>query len=112
MTTQPATELQDRLSELMTLNELAIALSTTLDEATVVDRALEAIVKHLPFERALVILADEPRGVLAGARSVGGSPDLENVIATAEISLDDPEAQLVEIYRSDGPLVYTTSTAT
>ncbi|MCI0345514.1 MAG: GAF domain-containing sensor histidine kinase [Chloroflexi bacterium] len=99
-------QLRDRLSELMTLNELAIALSTSLEEATIVDRALEAIVKHLPFERALIILADESRRVLAGARSIGGSAELGELIGAAEISLDDTDAQLVEIYGSDGPLVY------
>ena len=99
-------QLRDRLSELMTLNELAIALSTSLDQATIVDRALVALVKHLPFERALIILADESRGVLAGARSIGGSVGLGALIGAAEIPLDDPEVQLIEIYRSDGPVVY------
>ena len=90
----------------MTLNELAIALSTSLDRTTIVDRALEAIVKHLPFERALIILADESRHILAGARSIGGSAELAAIIGAAEISLDNEDAQLVEIYRSDGPVVY------
>jgi signal transduction histidine kinase len=100
------TALHDRLSELMTLNELAIALSTSLDRTTIVERTLDAIVRHLPFERALIVLADEARGVLTGARSIGGSAEVAARVAEAEIRIDDAVSQLAEVYRSDGPLVY------
>ena len=61
-------DLQERLAELMTLNELAAAAGSTLDRDELLDRSLEAVTRHLRFDRALVLLADETRGVLgAGA---------------------------------------------
>ena len=73
-------DLQHRVAELMTLNELASAAGSTLDRTELLDRSLAAVTRHLRFDRALVLLADDDRGVLADGRSIGGSPTV-----TAEI---------------------------
>ena len=66
-------DLHERVAELMTLNELAGAAGSTLDRDELLDRSLEAVTRHLRFDRALVLLADEDAGVLCDGRSVGGS---------------------------------------
>jgi signal transduction histidine kinase/CheY-like chemotaxis protein len=99
-------DLEQRVAELMTLNEAGVALSTTLDIDELLDRSLRAVVAHLRFDRAMVLLADEDRGVLAGGRSVGGTAEMESVVSTIELPLDHPTSQLVELYRADGPMLF------
>lgn len=99
-------DLQERLAELMTLNELAAAAGSTLDRDELLDRSLAAVTRHLRFDRALVLLADEARGVLGGGRSVGGSAEMSARIAELELPIDAEVSQLVQLYRSDGPLFF------
>jgi len=99
-------DLEQRVAELMTLNEVGVALSSTLDLDELLDRSLRAVVAHLRFDRAMVLLVDDERGVLAGGRSVGGTPDMEAVISAIELPLDHPTSQLVALYRADGPMLF------
>ncbi len=95
-----------RLAELMTLNDLGLIVSSTLDRDELLDRALDAVIRRLRFDRALVLLVDPARGVLAGGRSVGGSPEMTARIGELELSVDLDEALLSRIARSDGPLLF------
>ncbi len=99
-------ELQQRVAELMTLNELGVALSATMDVEELLDRSLGAVVNHLRFDRALVLLADDERGVLTGGRSVGGTPEMDEVVARIELPLDHPTSQLVALHRATGPMLF------
>ena len=99
-------DLEQRVAELMTLNELGVALSTTLDIDELLDRSLRAVVAHLRFDRAMVLLADPERGVLADGRSVGGTTDMEAAVSSIELPLDHPTSQLVALYRADGPMLF------
>ena len=99
-------DLQERLAELMTLNELAAAAGSTLDRDELLDGSLAAVTRHLRFDRALVLLADEERGVLTGGRSIGGSPEMAARVAELELPLDDRSSQLVQLYHADGPLLF------
>jgi signal transduction histidine kinase len=98
--------LEERVSELMALNELGVALSTTLDLHELLDSALRAVVTHLRFDRALVLLADEAQGVLADGRSVGETAEMTRVISELRLPLDHPHSQLVALYRADGPMLF------
>lgn len=106
MSTDPATLAEQRLAALVTLNELAIAAGSTLDRDEVIDRSLAALTRNLRFDRALVLLLDEERRVLAHGRSVGGSPEMATEVAALEIPLDLEEALLARIARADGPLLF------
>jgi signal transduction histidine kinase len=99
-------DLQERLAELMTLNELATAAGSTLDRGELLDGSLAAVTRHLRFDRALILLADEERGVLTSGRSVGGSPEMNARIAELELPLDATVSQLVQLYHADGPLFF------
>ena len=100
-------DLEQRLAELMTLNELGVALSsTTLEVDELLDRSLQAVVSHLRFDRAMVLLADERRGVLSGGRSVGATPEMVQMVAELELELDHPTSQLAVLYRADGPMLF------
>jgi signal transduction histidine kinase len=99
-------ELQQRLSELVTLNELAGALSSTLDLDEILDRALDALVARLPFDRALVLLIDAAERVLTHGRSIGGGAEARDAIATVRIPLAEMRSTLVQLALADGPLVF------
>ena len=99
-------ELQTRLSELVALNEVAAAVSSTLDLDELLDVALRAIVDHLPFDRALVLLVDEERRLLFGGRSIGGSEAAADLVGGFSVALSEERSTLVQLARADGPLVF------
>jgi signal transduction histidine kinase len=98
--------LHQRVAELMTLNELAVAAGSTLDRDELLDRSMEAIVRHLRFDRVLVLLADEARGVLSAGRSLGGSPEMARQVEELELPVDLGTSLLVQLYHADGPLLF------
>ena len=99
-------DLQERVAELMTLNELAAAAGSTLDRDELLDRSLDAVIRHLRFDRALVLLADEENGVLTSGRSAGGSAEMAAQVAQLRLPLDERISQLVQLYHADGPLLF------
>jgi signal transduction histidine kinase len=99
-------DLEQRLAELMTLNELGVALSTTLDVHELLDRSLLAVISHLRFDRAMVLLADEEHGVLGDGHSAGATPEMEQLVAELELPLDHPTSTLAALYRADGPMLF------
>jgi signal transduction histidine kinase len=99
-------ELQERVSELVALNELGAALSSTLDLDELLDRALRAVVDRLPFDRALVLLVDSSAGVLTGGRSIGGADDVAGLVAGLRLPLAEMRSTLVQLASADGPLVF------
>jgi signal transduction histidine kinase len=99
-------QLQDRLSELIALNELGIALGSTLDLDELLDRALHAVVDHLPFDRALVLLVDEDPAVLTRGRSIGGPAAVEALVEELRVPLSETQSALVQLALADGPMVF------
>ena len=99
-------DLQERVAELMTLNELAAAAGSTLDRDELLDGSLKAVVRHLRFDRALIMLADAERGLLCDGRLIGGSPDMTVAVAALEVPLDRTVSQLIQLYQAEGPLLF------
>ena len=106
MSVTPEALAEQRLAELITLNEIGLAVSSTLDRDELLDRSLQAVTRHLRFDRALILIVDPERNVLTGGRSIGGSPEMAARIADAEVPLDDESALLSRIARADGPLLF------
>ena len=106
MSVTPEALAEQRLAELITLNEIGLAVSSTLDRDELLDRSLKAVTRHLRFDRALILIVDPERNVLTAGRSIGGSPEMAARIAAAEIPLDDEAALLSRIARADGPLLF------
>jgi signal transduction histidine kinase len=100
------TELSDRVAELVTINEVAVALSTTLDIDDLLGRSLQAVVSRLRFDRALILLIDEERRVLTAGRSIGGSNDLAKMVAGLELPLSETRSTLVQLALADGPTLF------
>jgi PAS domain S-box-containing protein len=103
-------DLRRGLSELSALHEVGKALGATLDLDELVERSLLAVVRNLGYVRAIVLLADDSGRVLRDARSVGGR-GLNEIVAGAQIPLDDPGSPLVEAFNANGPVVVEDATA-
>jgi hypothetical protein len=99
-------ELQVRVSELTALHELSIATQATLNLDEVLDAALSAVVGHLNFDRALVMLVDQDRRVLTRARAVGARPDEEVLLETFEVHLDSPDALFASLLGASSAVFY------
>ena len=104
--TMSRAELQRRLDELTALNELATALTSTLDLGEIVERALHAVVDRLPFDRALVLLVDDAAGILGDGRSIGGSAESTALVREIRLRLAETRSTLVQLARADGPMVF------
>lgn len=98
--------LQDRLGELVVINRLAIALAATRDPEAILEIGLREAVEGLGFERGLILVVDEARGVLTGGRSLGGTAELAGLVADTTVPIDDRDALLARLARSDGPLLF------
>ncbi|MDQ3128861.1 MAG: GAF domain-containing sensor histidine kinase, partial [Chloroflexota bacterium] len=105
-TTLSRAELQRRLGELTALNELGGALSSTLDLDELLDRALDAVVHRLPFDRALVLLVDPVANTLGDGRAIGGSAEIAALVGQVSVSLDEGRSAFVQLARADGPMVF------
>ena len=106
MTLTPEALAEQRLAELITLNELGLVVSSTLDRDELIERALQAVTRHLRFDRALIMLVDPARNVLTDGRSIGGSSEMAARIAELELPVDLEDGLLSRIARSDGPLLF------
>ena len=106
MSVDAAVLAEQRLAALVTINELAIAAASTLDRDELLDRSLAALTRNLRFDRALVLLVDEGRGVLTAGRSAGGTPEMAAQVEAFELDLGETASQLVQLARADGPLFF------
>jgi signal transduction histidine kinase len=99
-------ELQRRLAELVALNELAAGLTSTLDLDELLDRALDAVIHRLPFDRALVLLLDPASNALTDGRAIGGSAEIAALVGQIHLPLTDTRSTLVQLALADGPMVF------
>ncbi len=95
--------LQQKISELTALHEIGLALSATLDLNELLDQSLRAVTTHLNFDRAMILLVDEERRMLAGGRAIGGTPEMIAIIEQMETPLDDPDSFLAQVIHSAKP---------
>jgi GAF domain-containing protein len=99
-------ELQVRVSELTALHDVALALSATLDLEEVLDSALRAVVSHLGFDRAMLMLLDDAGVALTHGRAVGGTPEMGTRVAALNLPLELRHSQLVQAFYADEPMVF------
>ena len=96
--------LREKVAELTSLNEVGRAISANLGLDELLDRSLQAILTHLHFDRASVMLIDAERNALAGGRRAGGTPEMAAAIAQFRTPLDGP-SPLALIARTGQPLI-------
>jgi GAF domain-containing protein/CheY-like chemotaxis protein len=98
--------LTNRVEELTMLQKVGAALGRTMDLEELLDKSLKAVISSLRFDRALLMLIDEKRQVLTGARTIGGDPEVSALASQLEFSLDDLNYDLVKLAHADEPHYY------
>ncbi|HYN41417.1 MAG TPA: histidine kinase dimerization/phospho-acceptor domain-containing protein, partial [Thermoanaerobaculia bacterium] len=96
---QSTLALRGKVAELTALRDVAFAASASLDPFEVVDRSLEAVTRNLNYDRAVVLLVDEARNALCGARSRGVTPEQAVLLGRLSVRLDDPLSPIVPAVR-------------
>ncbi len=96
---QSTLALRGKVAELSALREVALAASASLDPLEVVDRSLEAVTRNLNYDRGVVLLVDEARNALCGARSRGVTPEQAVLLGRLSVRLDDPLSPIVPAVR-------------
>ncbi len=89
------TALQQRISEATTLYDVGAALSETLDVAGILQRSLRAVVDHLRFDRAMILLVDDEQQFLNYADSINFEPHMAETLKTMSLSLDPAAGSLI-----------------
>ena len=99
--------LNQKLSELTTLHEIGVALSSTFDLDELLDKTLQAVTTHLSCDRAMILLVEERDGrrVLTSGHSIGGTPEMAALTKGLEVSLEEPLSFLAKIVLSGKPIV-------
>jgi hypothetical protein len=99
--------LNQKLSELTTLHEIGVALSSTLDLDELLDKTLQATTTHLSCDRAMILLVEERDGrrVLTSGHSIGGTPEMAALTKGLEVSLEAPYSFLAKIVLSGKPIL-------
>jgi two-component system sensor histidine kinase/response regulator len=98
--------LNQKLSELTTLNEIGVALSASLDLDELLDKTLQAVTAHLSCDRAMILLVEEHAGrsVLTSGHLVGGTPEMVALTKGLEVPLGTPDSFLAGIVHSHKPI--------
>jgi signal transduction histidine kinase/DNA-binding response OmpR family regulator len=99
-------QLQQKIRELSAVHDVSLSISSTLDLDELIQQSLTAIVSHLKFDRALIMLVDDERQVLKHGRAVGATPQLQQVVETLEISLDNPRAAFVQLLQAERAVLF------
>jgi len=99
-------KLNQKLSELTTLNEISMALSAMLDLDELLDKTLHTITTHLSCDRAMILLVEERDGrrVLASGHLIGGTPEMTALTKGLEVSLGASDSFLAGIVHSGKPI--------
>lgn len=96
---QANAKLNERLSELSTVNEIGKALTGQLNLEAVLRQSLTAVVDHLRVDRAMLLLRHESEQSLTEQMSVGAARDPER--EPMSVDLADSSASLVRAFESD-----------
>jgi signal transduction histidine kinase len=98
-------DLERRLTELSTLHSLATVTASILDIDQLLDRVLQSAVRDLGYDRAMIMLVDEERGVLGGGRVAGVPEEMARYVERLERPLREGEGVLVRVALTGEPVL-------
>ncbi len=97
--------LTQKISQISALHEIGLAVSSILDLDELQEKSLQAVIKHLNFDRSMIMLIDEVRRVLTYGHVSGGSPELTAAVKQLAIPLDNTESLLTQSIHSGKPVL-------
>ena len=87
--------LQQKVSEVMTLYEVGIALSATYDGGELLNKSLRSLTAHLHMDRAMIMLVDESAQLLRYAHSINFEPEMIEALKRMDLSMDPAKGSLL-----------------
>ena len=87
---QSAVELKRKVSQLTTLHHTGLIFSSTLDRDILIEKALDAIIQDLHYDRAMLALYDAERRVSHDARVHGVSDQIASFVRSMVVPITDP----------------------
>jgi len=90
--------------ELSTLHAIAAAITSIRDLDELLDTVLTTVVRDLGYDRALIMLVDEKRGVLGNGR-VAGAAETVRLVQDLERPIREGQGVLVQVVLSGEPIL-------
>ena len=97
--------LQRNLHELSTLHATAVATTSIRDLDRLLDTVLAAAVTDLGYDRALIMLVDEEKGVLSRGRAAGAGDEPARALEGLELPLGEEGGVLARTALSGAPIL-------
>jgi PAS domain S-box-containing protein len=97
--------LQHRLGELTAVHEIGIVTGATLDLSKLLGNSLRAVIKHLGFDRALIMFVDKELRRLVDGHLAGCMPEVATIARDMVISLDNESSCLSQVVCQRRPVL-------
>lgn len=85
-------ELRRKVNQLTALHRAGLLFNSTLDRETLLQNVLETLLRDLHYDRAMISFYDPVRQVTCDARILGVSEEVQRVVRSRDIPLNDPES--------------------
>ena len=102
---QTGVELKKMVNQLTTLHSAGLIFSSTFDRDTIVDSALQALVKTLSYDRAMISFYDSERRVSHAFRALGVSREVRAFLGSLEVPVTTPESLEALVLLKGTPLL-------
>jgi len=89
---QTTVELRHKIGELTMFYQIGLRLSSTLDRQYAIRSGLEALIRDLQYDRAMISLFDHTRSIAHKATLVGVSEEIAAMASALEVPIIDPES--------------------
>lgn len=86
-----------QVAQLTTLNKTGVAMTSTLDVEKLLTSVLSLLVGGQAFQRMLILLYDDRRGVVYTMRSAGFPEEHQRILAHMELAVEDDSGVLAQV---------------
>lgn len=94
-----------KAAELSSLHDVGMAITSILDLDELLDKVLQAVVDNLGYDRAMIVLVDEEKGVLTSGRGVVGTEEMIKFVEKLEIPVAEDMGVLPRVARSGSSIL-------
>ena len=94
-----------KVNELSSLHSIGIAITSILDMDNLLDTVLKTVVHNLGYDRAIIMLVDEERGVLSNGKIIGGTEEMDKLIENWEPPISEDAGVLAQVVISGEPIL-------
>ena len=94
-----------KVNELSSLHTIGTAITSILDMDNLLDTVLKTVVYNLGYDRAIIMLVDEERGVLSNGKIIGGTEEMNKLIENWQPPISEDAGVLAQVVISGEPIL-------